>query len=138
MDQRITFVTAEIERRLVEPLDVSHLAALVNLSPSRFSHLFRAETGMSPIRYVRTRRMERAGALLAAAADLGVKEVMARVGCNDPSHFARDFHKYHGMPPREWRAVMNARGQQRTADERTEAADRPAAGAAPQDPPIDR
>jgi hypothetical protein len=28
---------------------------------------------------------------------------MAVIGCNDASHFARDFRRFHGMPPREWR-----------------------------------
>jgi AraC family transcriptional regulator of arabinose operon len=108
MDRRITWAIAEIERGLAEPLDINRLAAAVNLSPSRFSHLFRAQVGLSPIRFVRDRRMERASVLLERTF-LSVKQVMADVGCNDPSHFARDFRRYHGLAPREWRIAGGLR-----------------------------
>ena len=29
-----------------------------------------------------------------------IKQIMARVGFNDPSHFTRDFTRRHGAPPR--------------------------------------
>lgn len=98
MDQRIAWAVAEIERRLPEALSVAELALAVNLSPSRFSHLFRAMLGTAPLRYIRGRRMEHARHLLESTF-LSVKEVMARVGCNDPSHFTRDFRRHHGIPP---------------------------------------
>ena len=34
---------------------------------------------------------------------------MAQVGCNDPSHFARDFRTFHGLSPREWRMAAARR-----------------------------
>jgi hypothetical protein len=39
---------------------------------------------------------------------LTIKEVRAVIGCNDASHFARDFRRFHGMPPREWRGTHRA------------------------------
>ena len=41
--------------------------------------------------------------LLLARTSLSIKEVMAQVGCNDPSHFGRDFRTFHGLSPYEWR-----------------------------------
>ena len=108
MDRRIAWAVEEIERRLAEPLDIGRLAAGVNLSPSHFSHIFRAQVGVSPIKFVRVRRMERAAVLLERTF-LSVKEVMAQVGCNDPSHFTRDFRRHHGFAPREWRLAIGAR-----------------------------
>lgn len=122
MDGRIEWATAEIERRLDEPLNIPRLAHAVNLSPSRFSHLFRKEAGVSPMRFVRDRRMARAAVLLERTF-LSVKEVMARVGCNDPSHFARDFRAYHGVAPRAWRMAARARTQQAFRTEVDTAAD---------------
>ena len=81
---------------------VRDLAALVDLSPSRFSHLFRQATGVSPVRYLQALRMERAGQLLARTS-LPVTEVMRLVGCPDPSHFARNFRKHFGEGPSEYR-----------------------------------
>jgi AraC family transcriptional regulator, arabinose operon regulatory protein len=102
MDSRVTWAMQEIEERLGEPLTVAALAAPVNLSPSRFAHLFKAELGVAPMRYLHTRRMLRARALLETTF-LTVKQVMVQVGCNDPSHFARDFRRFHGKAPSECR-----------------------------------
>ena len=98
MDPRITWAVDEIQRRVAEPLTVAQLAAAVNLSPSRFAHLFQQETGVSPIRYRFEQRMTRARALLESGA-MSVKQVRAAVGCADPSHFARDFRRFHGVSP---------------------------------------
>ena len=107
MDTRISWATSEMALRLSEPFEVGRLAAAVNLSTSRFSHLFRAETGSSPTRYMQTLRMTKARALLESTF-LTVKEVMVQVGCNDPSHFARDFRRFHGVPPSQIRAMAEA------------------------------
>jgi AraC family transcriptional regulator of arabinose operon len=89
-----------------EPLTVTTLASELNLSPSRFAHLFKAEFGVAPMRYLHTQRMVRARQLLEETI-LTVKEVMVQVGCSDPSHFARDFRRFHGLPPKAWRAATN-------------------------------
>jgi AraC family transcriptional regulator of arabinose operon len=102
VDPRIAWATSEIQRRLRDPIRLDDLAQALNLSRSRFAHLFRQHTGSSPARYVRDRRLERA-AMLLETTFLSVKEVMAAVGLNDPSHFSRDFHKAFGASPREWR-----------------------------------
>jgi AraC family transcriptional regulator, arabinose operon regulatory protein len=98
MDQRIATVINSMETDIGGRLTVTALAAAVNLSPSRFAVLFRCETGVSPARYLRALRMQRARLLLERTF-LSVKEVMAFVGVHDPSHFARDFSRFHGVPP---------------------------------------
>jgi AraC family transcriptional regulator, arabinose operon regulatory protein len=102
IDGRVTWAIAEMQRRIGEEISVPALAAAVNLSRSRFAHLFKHETGVSPARYLRDQRLERARDLLESTF-LSVKEVMAAVGFNDPSHFSRDFHRTFGASPRAWR-----------------------------------
>ena len=98
MDPRITHVITSMERDLDGRLTIGMLAGAVSLSPSRLTVLFRQETGVTPVRYLRGLRMERARLLLERTF-LSVKEVMAFVGVNDPSHFTRDFSRHHGVPP---------------------------------------
>ena len=98
MDRRIALALTRIDDHIAAPLSLNRLAADVHLSPSRFSHLFVQEVGTSPARYLRALRMLRACVLLERTV-LSVKEVMLRVGCHDPSHFSRDFHRFHGVPP---------------------------------------
>ena len=102
MDVRVAWAIEQMSKRIDGDVPVKELADAVNLSVSRFTHLFRAETGMPPARYLRQLRMERARELLDSTF-LTVKQVMASVGVNDPSHFAREFRNRHGLPPREWR-----------------------------------
>ena len=108
IDERITWTVSQIDKRLADPLDVTDLATSVNLSPSRFAFLFRRDMGMSPARFVRARRLDRARELLETTF-LSVKEVMVSVGFNDASHFTREFRRHHGLGPRDWRTARRAR-----------------------------
>ena len=91
-----------MEDALDRPLSIAGLAAEVNLSASRLSHLFTQDVGLSPARYLHERRLTRARLLLERTF-LTVKQVMACVGINDPSHFARDFRRLHGVAPSQVR-----------------------------------
>ena len=102
MDARIAIVVARMEQTLEQGARLPELAAAVNLSVSRLSHLFREDVGVAPGRSLQTLRMQRARILLERTF-LNVKEVMARVGVSDPSHFARDFRRYHGIAPSQVR-----------------------------------
>ena len=117
-DPRIAHVIAAMEADLDGHFTVTVLAASVNLSPSRLAVLFRRETGVSPARFLRALRMERARLLLERTF-LTVKEVMAFVGINDPSHFSRDFSRHHGIAPtrlRERSWAPEAWRRRRTAE----------------------
>jgi len=81
------------------------MSALINLSPSRFSRMFKAQTGISPMQYVKLFRLKRARELLETTW-MSVKEVMFKVGISDPSHFVRDFRRMYGMPPGQHRAEL--------------------------------
>jgi AraC family transcriptional regulator of arabinose operon len=97
-DPRITWAVEHLQRRLHEPVTIAALAARVNLSPSRFRHLFRRQTGIGPALYLQRLRLRRAR-LLIERTFLSVKEVMGLVGYSDPSHFSRDFRRFHGVSP---------------------------------------
>jgi AraC-like DNA-binding protein len=98
MDSRIARTLALIEAQMDERWTIQRLAASADLSPSRFMTLFRRVTGMAPGQYLQERRMVRARALLERTF-VTVGEAMTRVGCRDPSHFARSFKRHHGFPP---------------------------------------
>jgi transcriptional regulator GlxA family with amidase domain len=98
MDSRIAHVIRHMESSIDSSPRVPELAALVGLSPSRFAHLFRDEIGMPPGRYLHRLRMQRARVLLERTF-LSVRDVMRQVGFRDPSHFARDFRRHHGVAP---------------------------------------
>lgn len=97
-DIRIGHVVALIQAQVAEPCTVDLLAQAVNMSPSYLSRLFRQQTGHSPASFVREQRLRRAYELIQTTF-LSVKEIMAAVGWNDPSHFSRAFKRRFGVSP---------------------------------------
>lgn len=81
------------------------LAALVDLSPSRFRHLFKQETGTSPAQYLKDFRLRKAEVMLRTTF-LSVKQVLKQVGLGSNSHFVSDFRKIHGMTPTAYRRAF--------------------------------
>ena len=106
-DIRISHLVALIEARFDAPCSVDLLARTVNMSPSYLTRLFREQTGRSPASFVREVRLRRAYELVQTTF-LSIKEVMAAVGWNDPSHFSRDFRRRFGLSPRALRAQRSA------------------------------
>ncbi|MCA1560812.1 MAG: helix-turn-helix domain-containing protein [Acidobacteria bacterium] len=102
MDGRIARALTLMQQHLDQSVSLHEHAAEVNLSASRFSHLFREHTGLPPLRYVHVLRMTRARVLLEGTF-LTVKEVMFQVGFSDPSHFSRSFRRFHGITASELR-----------------------------------
>ena len=68
MDTRIESALTQMEQQLAEPLSIATLAAGVNLSASRFAHLFCREVGTSPARYLHAPPLTAAAAAVAADA----------------------------------------------------------------------
>ncbi len=102
IDPRVQSTIAHIENNFDQELTPDLLAKAVNLSTSRLCHLFKSETNMGPLQYLRTVRMQRAKQLLETTF-LSVKQIMIEVGLKDESHFIRDFKVIYGLPPAKFR-----------------------------------
>lgn len=102
---RVSAVLEYIDAHLDQPLQLRQLAKAAHLSPVYFAGLFRRETGLPPMEFIRRRRMERARSLLAAG-DASIETVAAAVGFADPFHFSRAFRRATGMPPSAYRAAL--------------------------------
>lgn len=92
-----------MKANLRRELTLGELAQSVNLSTTRLHHLFKAEMGGSPAKYLKWLRMRQAQELLETTA-LSVKEIMHAVGIKDESHFVRDFEMACGLTPARYRA----------------------------------
>jgi transcriptional regulator GlxA family with amidase domain len=88
---------------------VGQIASSINLSESRFRHLFKQELGVSPTQYFKSVRLGQARELLTSSF-LTIKEVAVRVGVNDISHFVRDYKALFGQTPSEARRLSRGNG----------------------------
>jgi AraC-like DNA-binding protein len=90
------------DARYREALDVPTLASAARLSPAHFSREFRRAFGETPHRYLLTRRLERAAALLRNT-DLKVSEICLQVGLRSLGSFTTSFRKAFGLSPAAYR-----------------------------------
>ena len=102
MDSRARQLAHYLVTNSAKPLRLLDVSRALNVSESHLARIFRRETGMSPQQYVKVVRLDNSRKLLETTFLL-VKEVMARVGFNDPSHFVRDFERAFGESPRRYR-----------------------------------
>ena len=91
------------DSRYFEPLDVDDLAASAGLSRAHFSREFKRAFGESPHHYLRSRRLERAAALLRIT-DHSVAEICLSVGLRSIGSFTSAFADTYGRTPTEYRA----------------------------------
>lgn len=92
-----------LETRIDGTIQVADLAALVGLSPSHLSALFRQATGGGPAAFHTSLKMGRARSLLDTST-MSVAEVAAAVGYSDPLYFSRQFRRVHEVSPTVYRA----------------------------------
>jgi two-component system response regulator YesN len=91
-----------VRSHMKEELQVAEIAAMVNMSSSYFSHVFKKEEGISFLEYVYRVRMEHARYLLESS-DLKVNEIADEVGIFNPNYFSTQFKKSVGQSPLEYR-----------------------------------
>jgi AraC-like DNA-binding protein len=93
-----------VDARFREQLDVPALARAAYLSPAHFSREFRRAFGETPHRYLLTRRLERAAALLRNT-DRSVADICFTVGLRSVGSFTTSFRRAYGMSPTAYRAA---------------------------------
>ena len=104
-DERMTRVLAYIQKHLYDNIDVRALADIACVNGCYLIRLFKREVGLSPLRYINQKKVEKAQLLLLTA-DMPVKEIAYELGFFDLSYFIRLFKKKVGVTPQEYRASM--------------------------------
>ncbi|MBS0366998.1 MAG: helix-turn-helix transcriptional regulator [Proteobacteria bacterium] len=93
-----------------EDWPVERLAGVSGVSETHFAHSFKEAFGVPPHRYLLTRRIERAKALLRDT-DLAIVDVAFQTGWSSLGTFGRVFRDITGEPPTELRARERAAAQ---------------------------
>jgi transcriptional regulator GlxA family with amidase domain len=90
-----------------EEWPVARLASVSGVSPAHFARAFKTAFGLPPHRYLLTRRIERAVALLRES-DLAITEIAFQTGWNSLGTFGRVFRDITGGSPGDLRAREQA------------------------------
>jgi AraC-like DNA-binding protein len=86
-----------------QPMRVEYLAKMSGLSPSHFTRLFKKTFGTSPIDWLRRERISQAKRRLVESTET-IKQIAEQVGYSDRFFFSKDFKRYTGTNPGEFRA----------------------------------
>lgn len=100
INQSIDFIKENIQKKITL-LDISHS---VNLSPYYFAHLFKQNTGFSPLEYAMKYRMDLAVSLLKTTTQ-SVGEIAQNLGYSSDSSFINTFSKKIGISPNRFRKM---------------------------------
>ncbi|NDL66437.1 AraC family transcriptional regulator [Anaerotalea alkaliphila] len=91
-----------IRENVGEKITLDDLARLTNLSIYYFSHIFKAQTGYSPMEYVISTRLDRAKVLLKSTS-LSIAEIAGEIGYANSGSFINLFVQKTGMSPTQFR-----------------------------------
>lgn len=91
-----------IDKNYTTPITLDSLSEQVYISKYYLSHIFKSQTGTSPIKYLINKRITEAAQLLIHT-DLSVRDIALRVGYDDPVYFSQMFKKVMDCSPAAYR-----------------------------------
>lgn len=101
---QINKLNARFDGRCDGRMSVAEMAAIVGLSESWFSNVFKQTTGKTPLQWQLEKRIDVAQKLLLNG-DLAVADIAAQLGFSDQAHLTKSFRQVVGDTPAAWRRM---------------------------------
>ena len=102
IDQAIRWITLQFHQHI----SIDQMASTLGYHRAHLSKVFKQKTGLSPKQYLMKVRMEKAKELLTGV--LTIDQISSSVGFNDALYFSKQFHKWSGKSPTEYRSIYRA------------------------------
>jgi AraC-like DNA-binding protein len=96
--QRIASAVSRLRAHFDQTVSIEELATLVNMSVTSFHRQFKAVTGMSPLQYQKSLRLQEARRLMLTTM-LDAGSAGRRVGYGSASQFSREYNRFFGRAP---------------------------------------
>jgi AraC-like DNA-binding protein len=106
MDRAIRWLMVQYSQQI----SIEAMARQLGYHRTHLSKLFKQHTGQSPMNFLLKIRMERAQSLLLQP--LTVEQVASSVGYSDALYFSKQFRKYYGMSPTQYRTGRFMNGEE--------------------------
>ena len=100
-DERILKITKYMNKNYTQNNSMDFYARMCGLSLTRFAHLFKAATGVSPHKYMTNLRIRHIEHLLTYS-DMNISEIAEATGFEDAQYMSRIFRKNTGTSPKEY------------------------------------
>jgi AraC-like DNA-binding protein len=96
--RRIANAVSRLRANFDQPVSIEELAKLVNMSVTSLHRQFKAVTGMSPLQYQKTLRLQEARRLMLTTM-MDAANAGRRVGYGSASQFSREYGRFFGSAP---------------------------------------
>lgn len=106
-EEFIQSVMQYLDEHFMEPIQLQDLSICFHINQFYLSHLFKAETGLSPMKYVMYRKIGQSQNLLMNTS-LPIGAISETLGFHDNCHFSTTFKKYVGLTPTQYRQHFHA------------------------------
>ena len=106
-DAEIARCQTWIAQHYAEPAPVAAMVRMSGVPERSFKRRFQQATGMSPLEYVHTLRLEEAKQMLETS-DAPVEAIASEVGYEDPGFFSRLFRRQVALTPAQYRKRFGA------------------------------
>jgi len=101
MEQQVERTMRWLTLQYSQSVSIEEMSRSLGYNRTHLSKMFKQHTGMTPMHFLLKIRMERAKLLLRES--LTVEQVAASVGFADPLYFSKQFRKWFGRSPTEYR-----------------------------------
>lgn len=97
-----------LSTQYAEPITIESMAEALGYNRAYLSRLFRRHTGLTPIAFLTRTRVDHGRRLLRERPELTIEQIASSVGFVDALYFSKQFRRYYGQSPSEYRASVNA------------------------------
>ncbi len=108
-DELIRVISEYLDEHYDESLSLVEIGERFGISHYYLAHIFKSETGVSPMKYVMHRKIGEVQNLLMNS-DVSIKEIGERLGFSSSCHLSTVFKKYFGISPKTYRQNFKAGG----------------------------
>ena len=98
-----------LDENYMHDISLKSVSEQFHISSYHLAHLFKEQTGYSPMNYIIRRRIGEAQTLLITTKD-SITSIAGSVGFANPNNFNVQFQKQVGLSPRQYRKVYVAEG----------------------------
>ncbi|SDD15942.1 AraC-like ligand binding domain-containing protein [Paenibacillus sp. UNCCL117] len=108
VQQAVQYLSAQY----AEPITIELMAEALGYNRAYLSTMFKAHTGVSPVTFLLSLRLDKARHLLRERPELTVEQIASSVGFQDPLHFSKQFKRRYQSSPTDYRhSVLSRRGE---------------------------
>ncbi len=101
-DELIRIITEYLDEHYMEPITLEALGKKFGLSHYYLAHIFKNETGVSPMKYIMHRKIGEVQSKLMNT-DMSISQIGESLGFSSCCHLSAVFKKYFGISPKTFR-----------------------------------